>query len=87
MDRMLGVWTRKFARVAEPVGEEIERASSSKRKSTVSEMFIEKTRTALGELIARRLEDMRLAVMMLDRAGTRSSAGCMSSRWVSRPRA
>ena len=66
MDRMLGVWTRKFARVAEPVGEEIERASSSKRKSTVSEMFIEKTRTALGELIARRLEDMRLAVMMLD---------------------
>lgn len=67
MDRMLaGVSTRKFARVAEPVGEEIERTSSSKRKSTVSEMFIEKTRTALGELMARRLEDMRLAVMMLD---------------------
>jgi putative transposase len=57
-----GVSTRKFARVAEPV----ERTSSSKRKSTVSEMFIEKTRTALGELMARRLEDMRLAVMMLD---------------------
>jgi putative transposase len=56
------VSTRKFARVAEPV----ERTSSSKRKSTVSEMFIEKTRTALGELMARRLEDMRLAVMMLD---------------------
>jgi putative transposase len=67
MDRMLaGVSTRKFARVAEPVGEEIERTSSSKRKSTVSEMFIEKTRTALSELMARRLEDMRLAVMMLD---------------------
>ncbi|HEV7808037.1 MAG TPA: transposase [Solirubrobacteraceae bacterium] len=29
-------------------------------------MFIEKTRTALGELMARRLDDMRLAVMMLD---------------------
>ena len=29
-------------------------------------MFIEKTRTALAELMARRLEDMRLAVMMLD---------------------
>jgi putative transposase len=60
------VSTRKFARVAEPVGEEIERTSSSKRKSTVSEMFIEKTRTALSELMGRRLEDMRLAVMMLD---------------------
>jgi hypothetical protein len=29
-------------------------------------MFIEKTRTALAELVARRLDDMRLAVMMLD---------------------
>jgi putative transposase len=67
MDRMLaGVSTRKFARVAEPVGETVERTSSSKRKSTVSEMFIEKTRTALSELMARRLQDMRLAVMMLD---------------------
>ena len=67
MDRMLaGVSTRKFARVGEPVGEEIERKATSTRKSTVSEMFIEKTRTALGELMARRLDDMRLAVMMLD---------------------
>ena len=67
MDRMLaGVSTRKFARVGEPVGETVERAATSTRKSTVSEMFIEKTRTALGELMARRLDDMRLAVMMLD---------------------
>jgi len=67
MDRMLaGVSTRKFARVGEPVGEDVERASSSKAKSTVSELFIEKTRSALGELMARRLDDMRLAVMMLD---------------------
>ena len=29
-------------------------------------MFIERTRTALGELMARRLDDVRLAVMMLD---------------------
>jgi putative transposase len=29
-------------------------------------MFIEKTRTALEELMARRLDDVRLAVMMLD---------------------
>jgi len=67
MDRMLaGVSTRKFARVAEPVGEQVEQTATSKRKSTVSEMFIEKTRTALGELMARRLDDVRLAVMMLD---------------------
>ena len=32
----------------------------------MSELFIERTRTALGELMARRLDDMRLAVMMLD---------------------
>ena len=67
MDRMLaGVSTRKFARVGEPVGEAVEQRASSKAKSTVSEMFIEKTRTALAELMARRLDDMRLAVMMLD---------------------
>src|SRR5450631_321763 len=63
---LAGVSTRKFARVGEPVGETVERAATSTRKSTVSEMFIEKTRTALGELMARRLDDMRLAVMMLD---------------------
>jgi putative transposase len=67
MDRMLaGVSTRKFAVVGEPVGEEVEREASSTSKSTVSELFIERTRTALGELMSRRLDDVRLAVMMLD---------------------
>ena len=67
MDRMLaGVSTRKFAVVGEPVGSDVERASSSMSKSTVSELFIERTRTALGELMSRRLDDVRLAVMMLD---------------------
>jgi transposase-like protein len=67
MDRMLaGVSTRKFARVGEPVGEQVEQSATATRKSTVSEMFIEKTRTALAELMARRLDDLRLAVMMLD---------------------
>src|SRR6185312_13447010 len=66
MDRMLaGVSTRKFAVVGEPVGEEVEQESSSTSKSTVSELFIERTRSALGELMSRRLDDMRLAVMML----------------------
>ena len=67
MDRMLaGVSTRKFARVGEPVGGEVEQASTSTAKTAVSDMFIERTRTALGELMSRRLDDVRLAVMMLD---------------------
>ena len=70
MDRMLaGVSTRKYARVGEPVGADVEAASSSTSKSTVSDVFIARTRSALGalgELMSRRLEDVRLAVMMLD---------------------
>jgi transposase-like protein len=67
MGRMLaGVSTRKFQVVGEPVGEEVEQEASSTGKSTVSELFIERTRTALSELMARRLDDVRLAVMMLD---------------------
>ena len=67
MDRMLaGVSTRKYQVVGEPVGEEVEQEASSTSKSTVSELFIERTRTALGELMSRRPDDVRLAVMMLD---------------------
>ena len=67
MDRMLaGVSTRRFARVGEPVGSEVEASASATSKTTVSEMFVERTRTALGELMGRRLDDVRLAVMMLD---------------------
>jgi putative transposase len=67
MDRMLaGVSTRKYAQVGEPVGEDVEASSSATSKSTVSELFIERTATALSELMSRRLDDVRLAVMMLD---------------------
>ena len=67
MDRMLaGVSTRRFASVGEPVGKEVEQQSSATSKSTVSELFIESTRTALEELMARRLDDVRLAAMMID---------------------
>lgn len=86
MDRMLaGVSTRKFAGTGEPVGEEVETLSTSTSKSSVSEIFIERTRTALSELMGRRLEDVRLAVMMLD--GRRSPSAPMWSRSGSRPRA
>src|SRR4051794_40981688 len=67
MDRMLaGVSTRKFARVGEPVGLGVETEASATGKSSVSEMFVEQTRTAMEELMSRRLDDVRLAVMMLD---------------------
>jgi putative transposase len=67
MDRMLaGVSTRRFAGVGEPVGSDVEHASASTGKTAVSDMFIERTGTALGELMSRRLDDVRLAVIMLD---------------------
>src|SRR4051812_13460651 len=67
MDRMLaGVSTRRFADVGEPIGSEVEQSSACTSKTSVSEMFVERTTTALEELIGRRLDDLRLAVMMLD---------------------
>jgi putative transposase len=67
MDRMLaGASTRKFAQVSEPVGSDVEQSSVATLKTSVSELFVERTATALGELMGRRLDDVRLAVMMLD---------------------
>ena len=67
LERMLaGVSTRRYPRTQEPVGQEVERAARSTSKSSVSRAFVERTREALGELMARRLSDVRLAVMMLD---------------------
>ncbi len=67
MDRMLaGVTTRRFAAVGEPVGAGVESDSAATSKTSVSEMFVERTATALEELMSRRLDDVRLAVMMLD---------------------
>jgi putative transposase len=67
MDRMLaGVSTRRFAGVGEPVGSDVESGASATSRSSVSEMFVERTKTALEELMSRRLEDVRLAAMMLD---------------------
>src|SRR3954466_5761614 len=67
MDRMLaGVPRGRFAGAGEPVGETVEDTSSATSKTSVSEMFVARTATALSELMSRRLEDVRLAVMMLD---------------------
>jgi transposase-like protein len=65
LERMLaGVSCRRYGRTQEPVGDEIEARGVS--KSAISRTFIERTRQALGELMARRLDDIRLAVLMLD---------------------
>ena len=67
LERMLaGVSTRRYRRTQEPVGSEVERAARSTSKSSVSRTFIERTRGALSELMSRRLDDVRLAVMMID---------------------
>ena len=67
LERMLaGVSTRRYRRTQEPVGSELERAARSTSKSSVSRTFIERTRGALSELMSRRLDDVRLAVMMID---------------------
>jgi transposase-like protein len=67
LERMLaGVSTRRYRRTQEPVGEQTEAAARSTSKSSVSRAFVERTRQALGKLMGRRLDDVRLAVMMLD---------------------
>jgi putative transposase len=67
LERMLaGVSTRRYQRTAEPVGSEVEQAARSTSRSAVSRTFVERTRRSLGELMSRRLDDVRLAVLMLD---------------------
>jgi putative transposase len=67
LERMLaGVSTRRYARTQEPVGEDVEHASRSTSKSAVSRAFVARTSERLGELMARRLDDIRLVVLMLD---------------------
>jgi transposase-like protein len=67
LERMLaGVSTRRYRRTQEPVGSEVEQAARSTSKSSVSRTFVGRTRGALSELMSRRLDDVRLAVMMID---------------------
>jgi transposase-like protein len=67
LERMLaGVSTRRYRRTQEPVGAEVEQTARSTSRSSVSRTFIERTRRALDELMGRRLDDVRLAVMMID---------------------
>jgi transposase-like protein len=67
MERMLaGVSTRRYRRTQEPVGREVEQQARSTSRSSVSRTLIARARRSLSELMSRRLDDVRLAVMMID---------------------
>ena len=67
LERMLaGVSTRRYRRLQEPVGEQVEAGARSTSKSAVSRQFVARTRENLDALMSRRLDDVRLAALMLD---------------------
>ena len=67
LEQMLaGVSTRRFERTREPVGSEVEARARSTSRSAVSREFVARTRDNLVGLMSRRLDDVRLAVLMLD---------------------
>ena len=67
LEQMLaGVSTRRFARTREPVGEDVVAAERSTSKSAISREFVGRTSEHLAALMSRSLQDIRLAVLMLD---------------------
>jgi putative transposase len=67
LEQMLaGVSTRRLRRTREPVGEEVTAHERSTSKSAVSRAFVARTREHLDALMSRRLDDVRLAVLMID---------------------
>ncbi len=75
LEQMLaGVSTRRFSRTREPVGQRVVDAERSTSKSAVSREFVGRTREHLVALMSRRLDDVRLAALMLD--GIDLKGGC-----------
>ena len=67
MERMLaGVATRRHARTAEPIGEQVSGTQKSTSRSAISRRFVQQTETSLAELMARDLAGEDIAVLMLD---------------------
>jgi putative transposase len=67
LEQMLaGVSTRRFSRTREPVGRVVVDAERSTSKSAVSREFVGRTSEHLKALMSRRLDDVRLAALMLD---------------------
>ena len=60
LSRLLAsVSTRRYQGTNEPVGAAVTATERSTSKSAVSRVFVERIRVALGELMARRLDDVR----------------------------
>ena len=67
LEKMLaGVSCRRYRRAGEPVGAQVEAEARGVSKSSISRAFIARTAETLAELMGRRLDDVRLAVLMLD---------------------
>ena len=67
MEKMLaGLSTRRYPVGLEPVGAEVEREARSTSKSAVSRRFVERTETALAELLAADLSGLELVALMVD---------------------
>jgi putative transposase len=67
LERMLaGVSTRRYVRTAKPAGEQVEGNARCTSKSSISRTFVARTAETLSELMSRRLDDVRLAVFMID---------------------
>jgi hypothetical protein len=68
MEKMLaGLSARSYQRAGlEPVGEQVQKASSATSKSAVSRRFVAATQTALADLLAADLTGLDLVVLMVD---------------------
>jgi len=67
MEKMLaGLSARRYRVGLEPVGEQVEQRARSTSKSAVSRRFVERTETALGELLAADLSGLELVALMID---------------------
>ena len=67
MEKMLAkLSTRRYKLGLEPVGTAVEARSSGKSRSAVSRRFVERTETALAELLASNLSDLDLVAFMVD---------------------
>lgn len=66
-ERMLaGVATRRHADVSEPLGEGLDEAAKATGRSSVSRRWKAATESAMAELMARDLSELRVAVVMID---------------------
>jgi len=76
VERMLaGVPTRRHVDIAEPLGAGLEARARATSRSAVSRRFKKATEKALGELMARDLTDLDVAVIMID--GIELAGSCL----------